>query len=227
MNALGVLLAAASVGAADPAPSYSMESRRAVAALAGSFLSQGKPQTAIETIGPVIAAFDTEAKRHKGPVYCSMSGSQAAVYLARPETKQMNAVAIPSLFCDALFIKGYALFDLGKIGEAQSIYIRLTVLAPLHSHFFIELAQTFRLQRNWKEMYSTCQFATNLIDLAPTSKIVSQRIFAWRCMGYALMEQGRFDEAEAAYRKCLKLRPNDAGTLNELRYLAEQRRKQA
>lgn len=43
-------------------------------------------------------------------------------------------------------------------------------------------------------------------------------------MGYALSEMGRLDEAEANYRECLKIDPKDKGAMNELLYIAQQRR---
>jgi tetratricopeptide (TPR) repeat protein len=48
---------------------------------------------------------------------------------------------------------------------------------------------------------------------------------AWRGMGYVLIEQGRLEEAEAIYKKCLTLDPNDEKAKGELRYIKERKSK--
>jgi Flp pilus assembly protein TadD len=48
---------------------------------------------------------------------------------------------------------------------------------------------------------------------------------AWRGLGYNLVEEGKLDEAEAMYRKCLELDPDDAKSQGELRSIGEQRKR--
>ena len=71
-------------------------------------------------------------------------------------------------------------------------------------------------------MYATCRTALDAAKLDP-DHADRETGNAWRCMGYALIEQGRYDEAEALYRACLKLDPGDAKAKNELAYIAGQR----
>jgi Flp pilus assembly protein TadD len=42
---------------------------------------------------------------------------------------------------------------------------------------------------------------------------------AWRGQGYCLVEQGKLNEAEAMYRKCLALDPKDNKARGELEYI--------
>jgi tetratricopeptide (TPR) repeat protein len=53
--------------------------------------------------------------------------------------------------------------------------------------------------------------------------IMSDRTRLLRGRGFMLVEMGRLDEGEAAYREALKLDPADARALNELRYIARLR----
>ena len=48
---------------------------------------------------------------------------------------------------------------------------------------------------------------------------------ALRGQGYILVELHRLDEAEAAYRKCMALVPDEPNSKAELGYIAEQRKK--
>ena len=48
---------------------------------------------------------------------------------------------------------------------------------------------------------------------------------ALRGQGYILVELHRLDEAEAAYRKCMALVPDEPKSKAELGYIAEQRKK--
>jgi Flp pilus assembly protein TadD len=46
-----------------------------------------------------------------------------------------------------------------------------------------------------------------------------------RGMGFVLIERGGLDEAEALFRDCLKLNPDDDHAKKELAYITEQRQK--
>lgn len=47
---------------------------------------------------------------------------------------------------------------------------------------------------------------------------------ALRCQGFALIEQGKLDEAEKRFREALSIDANDAKAQGELRYISEQRK---
>ena len=46
---------------------------------------------------------------------------------------------------------------------------------------------------------------------------------AWRGQAYCLVEQGRLDDAENLYKKCLALDPSDAKAKGELQYIKSKR----
>ena len=52
-----------------------------------------------------------------------------------------------------------------------------------------------------------------------------ERCVAFRGIGYDLVELGRLDDAEAAYRKCLAIIPDEPKSLGEIEYIREQRKK--
>ncbi len=50
----------------------------------------------------------------------------------------MSAVVIAPRYCTALYMKGYALVDLGRVAEAKAIYERLLALAPMYAQYQTE-----------------------------------------------------------------------------------------
>ncbi|MEG3175240.1 tetratricopeptide repeat protein [Sphingomonas sp. RB3P16] len=213
--------------AASPATAASDDSataQRTGLDAASAALLKGQAQVALDTIGPVIAAFEQAQASEKRRRFCGMTTVQTLAYMGMAASAKQDAVALGPDYCDALFVKGYALVDLGRLPEARATYERLVELAPMHAHFLTELGQSYRPERNWAKMLELCERASGYADLSAPERVKREQGLAWRCMGYALSEQRKFDEAEALYRKCLELDPNDAKAKNELRYIADQRR---
>lgn len=136
-----------------------------------------------------------------------------------------SAVILPPGYCTALYLKGYALVDLGRVAEAKAIYERLLVLAPIYAQYQTEYGQLIRLEKDWPRMLAICTKAGEAARIADPAIKPMQEGAALRCQGYALTELHRFDAAEARYRAALAIDPHDAKAQNELRYIAEQRAK--
>ena len=190
-------------------------------------LSKGQPQLALDTIEPVISAYQASLSGEKRRLYCGLSGAETIAYLGLPLRGAPGSVALAPGYCDALFLKGFALIDLNRVAEARTIYGQVIALAPFHAHFYAELGQSYRLTRDWPKMLELCTTAAGFADLADKDRVGYEKGLAWRCMGYALIEQGKFDEAEKLYRQCLEVDPNDAKAKNELEYISEQRAKKS
>lgn len=223
--ALALLIAAPPSGVAIAAEPDMDAAQHAALETASNALLAGHPDEALSRIEPVIAAYRAAYAAETRTTYCGMSTAQTLAYMALAVSEKHDAVALGPGYCDALYVKGFALVDLKRLPEARAAYEQVVALAPMHAHFLTELGQTYRLDRNWPKMLDLCTKAAGLADLAPPEKVGAEHGFAWRCMGYALTEQGKFDESEALYRKCLELDPNDAKAKSELTYIAEQRRK--
>lgn len=210
--------------AATPAPDIDAAQQPGLEAASRALLD-GHPDVALARIEPVVAAYTAAHANEKRKLYCGMSTAQTLAYMAAAAGEKRDAVALTPGYCDALYVKGFALVDLKRVAEARAVYEQLVALAPMNAHFLSELGQTYRPERNWPKMLELCTRAAGFADLAPPQKIAAEHGFAWRCMGFALTEQGKLDESEALYRKCLELDPTDAKAKGELSYIAEQRRK--
>ncbi|TPG53957.1 tetratricopeptide repeat protein [Sphingomonas glacialis] len=223
--ALALLIAAPTAGVATQTGADVDEAQKASLDTASRALLDGHPDEALTRIEPVIAAYRSAYAAETRQTYCGMSTAQTLAYMALATSEKHDAVALGPGYCEALYVKGFALVDLKRLPEARAVYEQVVTLAPMHAHFLTELGQTYRPDRNWPKMLDLCTKAAGLADLAPPEKVASEHSFAWRCMGYALTEQGKYDESEALYRKCLEVDPNDAKAKSELSYIAEQRRK--
>ncbi len=184
-----------------------------------------QPQVAVDTLAPVIAAYDADHARETRHIYCAMSTPEALLYMGMAAEDRVSAVAVPPGYCTALYLKGYALVDLGRVAEAKAIYEHLLALAPMYAQYQAEYGQLIRLEKDWPRMLAICIKASDAAKIADPAIRPMQQGAALRCQGYALTELHRYDEAEKRYRDALAINPKDAKAQNELRYIAQQRAK--
>lgn len=209
---------------ADKAPSLDQRMTPQIQAAAQAVRAH-QPQAAIDTLAPVLAAYDADLARETRRIYCGMSPQETLLYLAMAAKDKVAAVAVPPGYCTALYLKGYALVDLGRVAEAKAIYERLLVLAPMYAQYQTEYGQLIRLEKDWPRMLAICTKAGEAAAIADPAIKPMQQGAALRCQGYALTELHRYDEAEKRYRDALALNAKDAIAQHELGYIAQQRAK--
>lgn len=226
--ALGVQVAPSPPSASPPgtaAPPSLDERMTPELEAAARLLRAHQPQAVVDRLAPVIAAYDADLAHEARRIYCGESPQETLLYLAMAAKDKVSAVAIAPGYCTALYMKGYALVDLGRVAEAKAIYERLLTLAPMYAQYQTEYGQLIRLEKDWPRMLDICTRSAAAAKIADPQIRVFQEGAALRCQGYALIEMQRWDEAEARYRQALVLDPNDAKAKNELTYIAEQRAK--
>ncbi|WP_433909245.1 tetratricopeptide repeat protein [Sphingomonas yabuuchiae] len=220
--ALAVQAAPAPPAAKPPSLEQRMMPQLRAAALA---VRTHRPQVAIDTLVPVIAAYEADLAHETRRIYCGMSPQETLLYLAMAAKDKVAAVAVPPGYCTALYLKGYALVDLGRVAEAKAIYEHLLTLAPMYAQYQTEYGQLIRLEKDWPRMLAICTKASDAAKIADPAIKPMQQGAALRCQGYALVELHRYDEAEKRYRAALAIHPNDAVVQHELGYIAQQRAK--
>lgn len=236
MRILGVVLASfALAGAAISArasPPASLnapkedDSKAILLQYAATDIRQGKPQLAIdEYIDRVIAYYRHTYGSATYKVYCSGSPPEALAYMLMAATAKRPAVALGQTWCDALFIKAYALVDLGHPDEAKPLLEEAVARAQMNAHYLSELGNWYKQNKDWVDALDTFTRALDANSLMPAAVQKAKKGRALRGMGYSLSELGRYDEAEAAYRKALVLDPNDKVSQAELLYIAKKRGK--
>lgn len=181
------------------------------------------PAGAVELMRPVLADFEKKYSAEKRQIYCALTPEQSSAYLADAAKTRLEAVAIDAGWCRAQYVTGYALIDLDRLPEALTAFQRLVGLAPQNSRYLNELGYILMKQKKWKESLDAYRRSEGAADLTP-DRAKEERCLALKGIGYDLVELGDLNAAEAAYRKCLNINPQDTDSPRELEYIAQQRK---
>lgn len=161
----------------------------------------------------------------KGPrAWCARSPKEATAYLLMATVQKVSSVAIGPLWCDAIYFGAYCQTELGRTAEAAGQLDRALAMAPRNSQYLSERADLLVRQRKLDTALDMFRQAEEFSDFTPnpdSAKLFRSR--ACRGVGYVLIEQGKLDDAEATYRHCLEIDPNDRKSFRELGYIASQR----
>lgn len=199
-------------------------------------LQQGKFALTVEKAEGVIRRF--EATKKPDSAYRCTGGSTdtllalAGAALGGEGTKQPDTTyAISDNICTAYFLKGFALVDLKRHGEALPFLMEAVKLDPDSQHYLNEVGEWHKTARDWKkslEIFTlaseTTDFAlSNMADKAQGQQIINEmRCRSYRGIAFNQAELKNWDAAREALTKCLKLIPGDKGSLAELAYIKEQ-----
>jgi tetratricopeptide (TPR) repeat protein len=181
------------------------------------------PGRAVELMRPVLADFEKKYADEKRQIYCAVTPEQSSAYLADAAKTKREAVTIEAGWCRAQYVTGYALIDLERLPEALTTFQRLVAFAPRNSRYLNELGYVLMKQKKWKESLDAYRRSDAAADLSP-GRVKEERCLALKGIGYDLVELGDFNAAEAAYRKCLNIDPDDTDSPRELEYIQEQRK---
>ena len=190
------------------------------------FASQGKPDWAIKSVEPIIAAHDKIIADEKRQVYGARTQTETLVYLMMPGPNKEGVVVMGPSWGAALYIKGYALIDLQRGDEARTFLERAVAMSPYNAQFIAELAEWHKARNEWEEALALFQRAQEASEFSPDNSKVSEKGRAMRGIGFIQIEQGKLSEAETTFNKCLEPDPNDGRAKNELAYIQQQRAKQ-
>ncbi len=239
---------ATTTAAATPAADARETDRSHRLGEAERMIRDGDPAGAIALIDAVLADYALQYPAGDTRWYVARTLPETLAYTARaatsPEAGHKNASVLDVDWADAYFLKAYALVELsagsgayktnkGGTPESDPVYLaraRDTLeqglsLEPYHAQMLLELGHLLQVQQDWNAMLRTSIDAETATAFAPEQ--VQNRLFgrAKRGIGYALIELGRLDEAEAKFRECLRIDPDDANAKNELEYIRQLREK--
>lgn len=216
--------------AGDPPPAAAVAGDEAHQAellgYARTLIVQGQPQDAITRyLNPVLAHYGAAYARETRQLYGSRGPAETLFYMLQAALNNKSAVAIPPTWGEALFTKGFALVDLGRHDEARLLFEKAVALSPMNSQYLAELGNIHQHAKDWPKALATFQQAVAAAEFSPDADKTTETTRALRGMGFSLTELGRYNESEAAYRKCLALDPRDRAAAGELKYIAELRAK--
>jgi tetratricopeptide (TPR) repeat protein len=198
-------------------------------------IQQGKPDVAIhEKIDPIIEHFRALHSAPDEKVYSAHSMVETLIYSAMDSAAAKDSgkappgkvIVLTGAWSDALVLKGYALVELHKVEEAKAILKTAIALAPMNPAPWSELGNIYQNEKNWSEAldaYKQAESGAEMTEEEAGTRPMYTR--ALRGQAFVLTEQGRLDESEVLYRRCLTINPDDGGSKRELAYVAELRAK--
>jgi tetratricopeptide (TPR) repeat protein len=183
-----------------------------------------KPGDAVALLDKVIAANEARHPDKAQQIYCGRSQEEVLMYMLEAAAAKRSAVALDPTYCDAIFLKGFALIDLRRPAEARAYIERAVAMAPHNAYYRGELAEGYKTEHDLDKAYALFeQAAGDAREFTPKDSKTFELARALRGMGWVRNEQRRFDEAEKLFRQCLQLDPNDPKAKSELDYIAQQR----
>jgi len=197
----------------------------AVLLKARAALDARRPTEAIEHADQIISHYEREYPQDKKRVYCARSQTEVVLYMVTAANDGVNAIALNSTWSAAYYLKAFALVELGKVADARDALERARVLSPQNSQILSELAYVHMLRGDNESSFATYALAEKAAEFSPADAKVEELTRALRGQGFLLTDHGRLDEAEAKYRKCLELNPDDPDAKRELDYIAKLRRR--
>jgi predicted Zn-dependent protease len=223
-------LAALALFAASPALAQETPEHAALNAKLGEALvamDAKKPEAATAILTPLLADYEKSYAGEKRKIYCAHDQKQTLFYMLEAAAAKQDAVAIDPGWCTALWARGFALIDLKQVDAAVPFLESAVALSPSHPHYLSELGYAYQAQRKWQLSHDTFQRAAAGAAQEEGDQRKQSLRRAWFGMSYALIEQGKLDEAEKLLNQCLELTPDDERVRNELQFVRDQRAKKS
>ncbi|WP_068088064.1 tetratricopeptide repeat protein [Novosphingobium rosa] len=153
--------------------------------------------------------------------FCAHSSPESLLYAGIGASQKKAATVLGGETCDALFLRAYALSDLGRRGEARDLLKRLTGMAPFYPHYLLEYAFALRQGGATEEALAAYRRAAELCGKGGFSRNeTGDHATALRGIGFIQTEKGDLAGAEASYRASQTYDPANPLAANELRYIA-------
>lgn len=193
-----------------------------------ALLDRNNPLEAVrKSFDKVIQSFEARHSDGKEIFYCARSLEESLIYLAMAAEAGESASVLAPTWSEAYYLKAYALLELGRLGEAREALERAIALSPNNSMYMAEMAYTYQIEKNWSEAIDRYEAAEEAAEtFSPPDVKAAELSRAMRGQGFALIELGQLDEAEAIYRKAMKADPEDRASANEIQYIEQMRAKQ-
>lgn len=194
-------------------------------AAAAVMIHGGKVREGSEALDAPLQSYRQRFAGETRDIYCASSAAHTLLYMGMAASAKRSAVAVTRGWCQALFVKGYALIDLGRLDEGQRYLEQAIAMSPSNAHYLNELGFVHQKRRDWPAALETYRRAVAGAALEEGAARVAEHGRALRGIGFVLVEQGKWEEAKQSYEEALRVDPKDVKSTNELRWIAENRPK--
>lgn len=186
-----------------------------------ALVKQKRPAEAIEhDFDKVIASYQAMYPAGGKAVFCARSPTESLSYLLQSTADKREAIVLGPAWCDAYYLRAYALIDLGHKEQAREALEKALAMSPRNAHYMAELASMSRSEKDWNGALAKYEMAVQYArEFSPPVSKTIELGEALRGKGYVLVELGRLEEAEATYKQCLDINAADKIAMGELRYV--------
>tara|TARA_B100000678_G_scaffold146139_1_gene122091 strand:- start:601 stop:1389 length:789 start_codon:yes stop_codon:yes gene_type:complete len=185
-------------------------------------LRAGDAEKAQEIIASAVTTFE-DSFEEGVDVYCASSPTATITYMALAASQKHDAIAVTDSYCDARFLLAYQLAEDGQYDAAAKAIEKVLVNDPMNSHYLNELGFARSHGGDLSGGLEAYRSAQGYAGLADESDQPHWTALALRGQGWVLIEQGQWDEAEAAFRESLQFEPDNEVAKSELEYIAQNR----
>ena len=224
LAALGLGLAAPLAAVAADTPAKFEKDQKSFAEVS-RLLAARKFAEAVTVLDRLIAENERKHRGDTRSVYSARSPTEALLYAGMAAKDKRDATVVGPDWGLAVYLKGYALIDLNRRDEARKWLEGAVEMSPMNAQFLGELGEWHKNARGWDKAYKLFERAAAAAEFSPDEIKSDHKRRGLRGMGFVLIEQGDLDRAEALFRDCLKIDPNDRGAKVELDYIQQQRAK--
>lgn len=185
-------------------------------------LSQRNPKKAIRELDLAIARCQRDYPPDGPVVFASRGPTETIYYLltAAAEEESRDTITIGPACAEALYLKGYAMLDLGEVEQAHTLVAQAIAMAPVNSRFLSELGHIYHTKREWEKALAAFVRAEEAAETFSPDDVKELELSrAKRGVGYSLIELGRLDEAESKFNECLDINNDDERAKRELDYI--------
>ncbi|MDR2212490.1 MAG: tetratricopeptide repeat protein [Pseudomonadales bacterium] len=201
---------------------------------AAQIIGAGQPERAItEFLDPLIAEYETQYADSSVRVYCARTSAESLFYMMQAanaanggDAASRDAIVIEPTWAFAYHLKAYALLETAQpdLNQALEQLQNALTCSPNNPLFWFELGHIRQLQGDWAAMLLVFTQALEFVEFAsPEDTKNSERARALRGQGFALIELGRLDEAQAAFEQSLQNEPGNPTAEGELKYIEQLR----
>ena len=203
---------------------------------AARMINDGQVMAAMD--GPlteVVNRYEKAYANETRKVYSARGTTQALLYMAlytgesKNTSDRSGAIAIGPAWAMAYWARGYGYAEMARYPEAEAELKKALSLSPMDAQYTMELAYVFQAEHRMDDALELYKTGVGLVPLTDGWDDAMKNEFTckgWRGQGYVLAEMQRYDEAEQAYRECMKVIPGEPKSQGELGWIAEQRAKQ-
>lgn len=186
--------------------------------------AKGNREIAIRDYYDPVIAYYEGTYNDKDKHYFSARGvTEALLYALDGAKTKTDTLVVSRNWMEAHFVKGYALVDLGQLDAARAEFDAALKLAPHNSRVRAEIGSLYNRQKEFAKALESYQLAEQDTEFSPPEAKTLDRVRAYHGLGYSYTELGQWDNAEEMYRKALSIDSCDHHSLEELRYIQQER----